>query len=260
MWWSLFRGGQWSEFADFASPALFDLIGVADVMAELKSLASGYWDRQRWSAARLERMQALEETDIRVRFDSSRRGSFTGADDGEEILALYFHQLFVGGSTVLDLRRSCFRANGRLSWDPAPLCITWDEGFLVGLRDIYSGFYDRDDSRYKIGLEALGVGSADDLFFEHFGTSREGGLTSFGLADFRHTMHRIFLRCRDTRAHLHPNFVGLGVYLACLYEHLDAIGGKYDVRAAYLRATRAAPAAPIAAKSESAPEPEQSAR
>jgi hypothetical protein len=54
----------------------------------------------------------------------------------------------------------------------------------------------------------------------------------------------VFIRCRDSKTPLHPDFVTLGVMLATLYDHLETLGGVYDVQSAYQAAN--APSNPAA--------------
>ena len=50
--------------------------------------------------------------------------------------------------------------------------------------------------------------------------------------------HDIFVRCRDQGVSLHRNFLPLGIYLACLHDHLGTLGGgPFDVRTAFENAT-----------------------
>ncbi len=237
MWWTLFRGGHWSDFGDFVSPALFDVMRGGELAHQLKALASGYWERERWVAIRQERVKHLAESGVAVELSQSRIGRFTRREDGDEILALYFHQLFAGRCTLLDLRRSSFRVAHGLKWDPGAFCVEWEPDFLTGLRAVYTGFYTDDEERYQAGLTALGLQRVSDVFFEQFRPG-DSGMLAFSLARYRHAFHEVFVRCRDTHTRLHPNFVALGVYLACLYEHLEELGGAYDVRGAFARGSR----------------------
>lgn len=236
MWWTVFRGGHWSEFTDFVSPALFDVIGGAEIAQQLKSLACWYWERDRSVAVREEYSAVLKQSGLRVELSNTRIGRFTRPEDGDEVLALFFHQLFARDRTLLDLRRASFRVGECLKWDPGPMCVLWDPAFLEAVRDVYAGFYRDDAARYQKGVLALGLELVSDVFSEHFRPD-ESGRTRFSMAEFRHAFHSVFVRCRDTHTRLHPNFIALGIYLGCLYEHLEELGGAYDVRAAFLRAS-----------------------
>ncbi len=235
MWLSLFRGGQWSDLAELASPALLEVMGMGELVGSLKSVASGYWDGSRFAKARSDREGWLSRTELPVVLTKRRLGAFTSHQDGDAVLALYFHQLFVGEHTLLDLRRGSFRTGERLGWDPAPLTIAWDVAFLAGVREVYHGHYLGDDARYRRGLAQLGLAPVSAALAKLVRGSGGEATAQFSLAELRHGLHEVFVCCRDQHVHLHPNFVALGIYLACLYEHLEGLGGRYDVKSAYLR-------------------------
>jgi hypothetical protein len=153
---------------------------------------------------------------------------------GERLLVLYFTQLIHRPSAVLDLRPDRFGKGeeGRWSWAPKPLWVTWDADFLPGLRDLYGGFYEKDDGRFQKGLDALGVSVAGDIFQEQFG-SGDAHAVRFSVKHFQDVFTRTFVRCRDSGAKLHRNFLPLGLYLACLYTQLERLDLPLDVNRAY---------------------------
>ncbi|HEX6244038.1 MAG TPA: hypothetical protein VFZ61_24145, partial [Polyangiales bacterium] len=154
---------------------------------------------------------------------------------GERILTLYFHQLFVPGASLIDLRASAFHEAGpALIWSPSAWIADWDPAFLTALRDVYLGFYTDDVRRFRAGLGTLQIASCEDLFRRHFG----GGQAQqrFRTKEFVSTFHQVFVRCRDQSVELHPDFFALGIYLATLYDALDQEGVALDVRACFQRA------------------------
>jgi hypothetical protein len=152
---------------------------------------------------------------------------------GSAVLGLFFRQLFGSDTAVLDLRHGRFgERGGHHYWQPRPLYVTWDPGFLSALRQVYLGFYGDRPAQLHEGLDQLGIACAQTVFTKHFQYPDQHAVR-FRLGDFRSGFHDAFLRCREARAHLHPNFVALGVYLACLYEHLEWLGGTHDVATAF---------------------------
>jgi hypothetical protein len=83
-------------------------------------------------------------------------------------------------------------------------------------------------------LEALSLTPAEEILRDHFG--RNGGVSyEFRLADFQKSFHQAFVKCRDAGMRLHGNFLPFGLYLACLYEHMEALGQPMNVADAMRR-------------------------
>ena len=149
------------------------------------------------------------------------------------MLELFFHQLLRSNTAVLDLRHARFvEHQGLVYWQPRPLYVRWDAEFLAALREVYSAFYGDHPSRLREGLGRLGIACAHGAFVKHFQYPDQHAVR-FRLTDFRSGFHDTFVHCREAGASLHPNFVALGIYLACLYEQLDWLGGTYDVAGAF---------------------------
>jgi hypothetical protein len=126
--------------------------------------------------------------------------------------------------------------DGTFLWNPAPLYIAWDGAFLTAIRQMYCGFYQGNDALLDEGLDAIGMTPGKAALVRHFGLDQ--ARVSFDLAHFRSSFHEIFLACKEGKTRLHPNVLGLGAVLACLYEHLQSLGGTFDVRAAFLDAEK----------------------
>jgi hypothetical protein len=134
---------------------------------------------------------------------------------------------------VLDLRSSSFDFKaGKLRWTPKPVFYEWDPSFIEGVRKMYRGFYQGDQTAYMEGLNALDLGHAADIFQNHFGVGDQRAV-SFHLDDFRKSFQQIFESCKKNKTRLHPDFFALGVFLLCLYEHLESLKVPLDVRGAF---------------------------
>ncbi|MFL5320670.1 MAG: hypothetical protein ACJ790_13495 [Myxococcaceae bacterium] len=245
MWLNLVRNTEWATFIDLVSPSFFEVLPPTALSGQAKELISNYVSRARFLRVREEIAASLDATALGVDMRSAlpKNASNTELTDfekqarGDAVLRLFFHQLFSSDTAVLDLRSRSFAADEtRLVWNPSPLFVRWEPDFLPPLRDLYVGFYSDDAARFRSGLEALKLTAAEDVFRQHFGG--QSGVVQFRLADFQKSFHQAFVRCREAGSRLHGNFLPLGLFLACLYEHLEKLGQPLDVRAAFERVYR----------------------
>jgi hypothetical protein len=157
------------------------------------------------------------------------------------VVALYFHQILHGDTTLLDLRHQAFSTRHPLTWRPASWIAEWEPSFIEALRQVYVGFYRDDPSGFRAGLKALNLSHAEDVFRQHFGDGQRA--VRFEVKHFVSTFHQVFVRSRDARTTLHPDFLLLGLYLASLYDHLERLGVPVDVAAAFEHASQLEPRA-----------------
>lgn len=253
MWKQLLQGTEWSQLRDLVSPTFFEVLPAGRLASQVGELAGNYGSRGGFRETWAAREAALEASPVEVVLDDgARRGGIADAERegeararrGQRVLELYFHQLYAGDRTLLDLRPERFTADdgdGPLRWRPAAMWLRWADDFLPAVRDLYAGFYGDDDARFRGALEALSITAAEDVFRRQFGEGDQHAV-AFHVPTFRETFHEAFIRCRDAGAQLHGNFVALGIYLATLYVHLEALGGTFDVRTAYFRGREGAAA------------------
>ncbi len=234
------------DLVSLATPRFLNLLPARDVERELLALAKNRRDDTRRRAAFSARSDALVRAGLPIRLDAAawraareaeKMGSLSGLqlpprEVGAHVLRLYFHQLYDPHPTLLDLRSAVFaQRDGQLLWSGGSLFIEWDAAFLAGVRELYLGFYRKESGRFRRALVPLGLASAEDELWAHFGADPTN--QTFDLGDFRRTFVSLLTRCREAGARLHPNFVPFGVYLTSLYEHLGACGGAHDVQAAF---------------------------
>ena len=215
----------------------------------MKDLARGTRSASRAREAREARAALLRASGLSIVVDADARAlakaTPPGSDPdrqarGQRLLELYFHQLYAGEVTLLDLRPERAVALGEtLRWDPGALHVRWAADFLPAMRDLYAGFYRDDEARFQLALEALDLVAAEDVFRRQFGEGDQRAVR-FEVAAFRSTFHEAFLRCKEAGQQLHGDFVALGVYLATRYLHLEALGGTFDVRDAFERGSAGA--------------------
>ncbi len=249
-WRRLLAGSDWSHLLSVLSPSFFDVMSARDLSVRAAELARNWFDRNGY-LENVSRLGAnLVECDIGVDVVSSKplrsvvpfRGEplsqreCTMAAEGDELLRLFFLQIATSDTVFLDLRapRFCGRPGSpRVTFHPLPLWAHWQPDFVAGIRQLYRGFYLGQPELFEQATRSLGVTAANDVFEHAFGGERKRA-SRYLLSEFRETFHEVFIRCRDAKAALHPDFVTLGIMLATIYDHLESLGGTYDVQAAYL--------------------------
>ncbi len=245
MWRNIFKGTDWSTLIELVSPKTFEVMPLGNARHQFAELAGNYMKKARFAKAVDARREVMQSSDLEVRLLESG-DEFIGEStatraDGQELLELYFHQIYVGEWTIIDLRHSQFRrAQDTLAWQPNRFYIEWQPEFISAVRRLYAGFYTDDDAMFHDALRALHIDVAEDSFRGHFGAGRQEAV-SFELEHFRETFEQVFRQCKEAGAELHPNFIGLGFYLVTLYEHLETLGGEFDVRSAFFSAYQGRP-------------------
>lgn len=243
------RGTEWGDFLDYVSPSFFDVVPARSLWTQGREIAANAASGRGFERLLHDLGAVLAERGVAVRPRDAlpRQGSTPperAADPrarGQQVLELYFAQLFGADSAALDLRGGRFaEAAGEggeagLVWAPRPFYVEWDGDFIGAVRDLYGGFYCDETERFRSGLERLGLGPAEDVFRAHFGEGDQRAVR-FETRVFQSTFHEVFVRCRDAGVSLHRNFLPLGLYLGCLYDHLEPLGEAFDVRAAFQRA------------------------
>lgn len=232
----LVAGTEWSHFTDYLSPSFFDVVPARELRRVLGTLSGNYMRPRRLRDVMEARDEHLHGGGVPVSLRPDRKPPAPTGGVGDAILELYFHQIYAGETTILDLRSSAFRTTeDGLRWRPASIYLTWDPEFLDALRRLYRGYYGGDDREFSEALAQLRLEPARDIFLSHFGSGDQRAV-AFDMATFHDTFHEAFVACREGGERLHGDFIGLGLYLATLYEHLESVGGAWDVRAAWSRA------------------------
>lgn len=251
------KGTSWSHLMDYLSPAFFDVMPARELMTQARELMSNRSDASRFSETRARVGDALSAQGIEVHFadkhESTGKTGLSSLDEGRareighRILEIYFGQLFQSERAILDLRAQSLALSepGRLHWHPSALYIEWEPRFLEAVRDLYVGFYLDDEGRFDRALLALDMGDSADVLISLLGRDDPRN-ARFESAAFRANFHEMFVSYRDRGTALHRNFLALGVYLICLYDALECLGGRFDVRAAIERARGTTPSDRVA--------------
>ena len=237
---NLVRGAQWGDLADYISPALFDIIPANQLRKQGVELARGLLRPGQWRKDRRPNAEKLQRAFPNLKITQLEPKHAQGLADEDKrleratlLLELYFYQILRLPEAWLDLRTNRFSASEEEPvWDPVGLRVQWDPEFLSALRDLYCGFYRDNSMAFEDGLRRLNLYPAREIFIEHFGSGDQTNV-QFSLRHFHETFHKTFLVCKKSKLQLHPNFVALGLMLACLYQQLEDLNVTCDVRAAF---------------------------
>ena len=146
------RGTTWSQFVDYMSPALYEVMPLRSIFAQGKEFISNGLDSARFAQMR-QRVEALLLAQGGViKIDAGPKGDgehrLTDLEEdarraiGQRILELYFGQVFGHDGAILDLRAESFAAGQEgIVWRPRSIYLDWQPEFLGGLRSVYAGFY-----------------------------------------------------------------------------------------------------------------------
>lgn len=227
------KGAEWRQIQDYLSPAILDVLKPAELRKQTWALAKPWVKRSYWKTEKARVQERVDRLLIARSKSGELEGPVTNQNRAQQLLEIYFFQILCQDSAILDLRYQAFSSEGSaMSWEPSALYLEWDPDFIAPLRDIYAGFYGDNNSAFNDGLAALNLLPARDIFIQHFGMGDQR-TTDFKLSHFHDTFHQTFTRCHEHGVQLHGNFLGLGLMLACLYEHLETLGVACDVRQAY---------------------------
>lgn len=240
MWKTLLKTGDWSDVFDLVSPSLFRILPAGKIASQASTLAKNWMSDRRFRKAKQECQETLAESELPItivkRVDKER-GRNEDALTGEQVLELYFHQIFHSSTAILDLRYARFwKTDDGVAWAPRPYFLEWAPEFQNRLRDVYLSFYSGDEDKFDRAISELGLTGMAGIFRDQFG-GQDPTSASFRIEDFRDSFKTILSKSEELDTELHPNFIALGIYLACMYEHLEELGGEYNVAVALERAS-----------------------
>lgn len=218
---------RWSDIRDLFSGNLLKLFPPRAMASIIKSVVEGMNDHERQQEAREDLSKKLGTFQVDVTVESgSAAQAVPSTANGDHVLRLYFAQLFTQDALFLDLRSTAFEGT---TWKPGRLFVHWEPAFLSAVRNMYISFYRGSNEEFEQAVGDLGLPGHADLFRAHFGENQES--VTFHTEAFRKVFEAILAEDQKT---LPPSFGLLGVYLICLYEHLEQLGGgPYNVRQAF---------------------------
>ncbi|NDD31382.1 MAG: hypothetical protein EB084_24285 [Proteobacteria bacterium] len=116
----MIKNAEWKPFLDLLSPRFFDVVPLSTVLSQARTLGGNYFDTEAFDAARGARTETLTRAHLPVELATTLPGP-ASLVPGAQVLELYFHQVLLGGTVLLDLRAECFASRGeRLVWAPRP--------------------------------------------------------------------------------------------------------------------------------------------
>jgi hypothetical protein len=224
---------------DFMTPVFFEVVPSLGMARVLGTLLKDLGNKKKFSSLKKETESLLREVGFhwvdRKHFGRIRLEILSETEKvefGEKILRLYFAQLLMRPTAFLDLRMVSF-GEGE-AWLPKPIYYRWENDFLEGIRAVYLGFFLENDLLLKRGLQQLNLEHAENVFKNHFGEDKQEAIL-FTLSHLTHSLHSVFMSCKNQRAKMHPDFFAFGFYLLSLYETLESLQVKLNVRQTFLR-------------------------
>jgi len=224
------------EILEHLPNALSDLISWREMLGEVTSLSNRMLTGKGAAAVKTE-LSPIINPDIEI--VDSLTPSALNAVDGEKVLKLYFLEIMKGQKMFLDLRPKHFASlHGKLQWNPNSLWAELDPDFAEGIRMVYKGYYQNNDTLFAEGLEKSRLINANwpedkkreviEVFKTHFSNGR-GEKVSFTMDGFKHSFTEIFKTLVKNKILLDKNFLYLGIMLVTLYMTLNKTGESYDV-------------------------------
>lgn len=224
------------EIFDNLPDNLSDLISWREMLAEVATLSNRLLTGKGSPNARTE---FTKISDPQIILTDDLTPSRLEISHGEKILKIYFWQIMHADNMFLDLRPKRFASIGpKLTFKPNGLWASLDSFFAEGIRMVYKGYYNNDDSLFAEGLEKSGLVKKEweeskkneviEVFKKHFSNGR-GEKITFTMNEFKSSFTQIFKTLVKNKIKLDKNFLHLGIMLVTLYKSLDEIGGAYDV-------------------------------
>jgi len=259
MLFGLIKPSEYGYLLSYISPGFLDVVPPNKLLQAIRDLALKGRNRSQFKKWMSDRTASLKLAKLPIRI-ADRKGADTVALPGtvimtlskiqdahekrivgENILRLFFHQIFDGGATLLDLRSDTFGSrvvvgsiddlpseDRELVWAPRCLFVTWQRTFIQPIRRLYWGFYQNDTAQFDLALGELNLEPTRDVLLEFFGNARDQDMI-FERAAFLDQFKRVFTICKKEKRSIHPQFVVLGAYLAGLYDALEQLNTPINV-------------------------------
>ncbi len=209
-----------SGLLHFVSPNLLKVVSIKEVIALANQLRLNSRNDDKWREV-LKRKPSFTKENVASK-DLVLRG--------EEILKIFFKQILTSNMWILDFRKENFYPDG--GWTPSALYAEVKPSFSNSLRELYQGFYSDDDKRFDAALETLSLTPAKDVLKKHFGVGDQTQV-EFKLKNFQTTFTEVFDTCSREKLKLDTDFFVLGLALLTLYENLENLNVKLDVRKSF---------------------------
>ncbi len=229
------------ELVKHVPTLMFELIDWSELGKEIPKLTSRLVLKEGFEGFYQNQSQFLSKYGIRLSNQpfSNSKVAIPSSKLGEEILKLYFAQLFSPHGVFLDLRTHHFESvDSGLVFHPNSLWVLFDSQFRSGLIRMYQGFYLQDDALLELGLIETGLlkpywpaetkNELKNLLKSHFGNSFEEGMI-FSLDHFKSSFIKIAHFLITNKVKISPHFMFLGIDLVSLYIGLETIRAPLPV-------------------------------
>ena len=218
----------------------FKLLSFKETLRIGAAVTKSIFDKQLYESSFKKRCEGWRLDDIELVNESLMpTDAFFTKEDGENILKVYFSQLFERNLPIhIDLRKNSFSRKETLHWSPSKINYTFSQNFLDGVCALYTGFYFNDTDKFEDGLTQLGMinvsmsevqkNNIKELFLNHFGEGKTAAV-KFSLKKLQASFNEIFSYFLKEDIPLNPEFAILGIYLVTLYSTLENIPEALNV-------------------------------
>lgn len=237
--------GVLKELSRHVPTVLFQTLDWGELAHELPKLSRRILQKEGYQDLLNNYQNKLSALNIKLTQDRIHSSSFKGNKwVGEEILKLYFLQLYQEQGFFLDLRTLHFEIkDNEILWHPTSFWTQLNEQFRSGLIQVYEGFYLEDDELYYQGLTAIGLiqngwpeedrKELGDLFKSHFGSALHQE-QKFNLDHFQESIVKMSEFMLNKKVKIPKDFLYVGVYLVGMYSALEEVDEALPVRDIFL--------------------------
>lgn len=234
------------ELSKHVPAVLFQTVEWSELSSEIPKISQRMLKKEGYESLLNKHQQELKNFHIELTQESLPKTKIKkNSWAGEQILTLYFSQIFSPHGLFLDLRSHHFSADlVHFKWNPSSLWTIFDETFREGLLEVYEGFYLRNDNLYYSGLEKIGLLKKDfdlddkkilgDLFKAQFGNALNHKM-AFDLEHFKSSIIKMSDFMLSRKIKISKDFLYLGIYLVTMYSSLEEIEEELPVKEIYLK-------------------------
>ncbi len=234
------------ELSKHVPAVLFKTVEWSELRSEIPKISQRMLKKEGYESLLNKHQQELKVFNVELTRETLSKTSIKkNSWAGEQILTLYFAQIFSPHGLFLDLRSHHFNTDlNRFKWHPSSLWTIFDESFRQGLLDVYEGFYLCRDELYYSGLEKIGLLTKNcsiedkkilgDLFKAQFGNALHEKM-AFDLEHFKSSIIKMSDFMLSRKIKISKDFLYLGIYLVTMYSSLEEIDKELPVKEIYLK-------------------------
>ena len=223
------------ELVKHVPTLMFELIDWTELGKEVPKMTSRIFKKEGFDDFFQNQKEFLSKSGISISNSpfSSAKTAIPSQKLGEDILKIYFAQIYSPHGLALDLRIHHMESSNEGNvFHPTTLWTKVDPAFQLGLIHMYRGFYLQDDSQLELGLVETGLlkpywenetkEELKQLLKSHFGNSLEQDMI-FRLDHFNASFLKLARFLIANKVKISHDFMYLGIYLVSLYIGLETI-------------------------------------